>query len=321
MEEIRSLPSAPKILHAFGPNPQANDSDQEAVLTTGKPWVHHTPRGRESPSLHQRGRHSPSLHHRKQVFSEPHHPISTPQTNLHTSLLRNILTNQEMMMDQMKIIFTTVQGLKSATEEAIGVEPNLLPLAHPQSVENLEERLRNSPDLKNQLKNALALKGGGNIKECVKRVMAATLTHALAKNMNMKGINGKISFQHLQVKEVVIGGYQVDIWCQYRNCSGPVQVHQCVHSWPMCGPPLANQIWATKGPSFFAVFGPSVPVSCASFLSSTLDSLPWLSVGLQTEFSEGSSSLLVDLLTRFSVGLLCVSVDVQTYFAAGPQHC
>ncbi|MED6268191.1 hypothetical protein CHARACLAT_019880 [Characodon lateralis] len=135
-------PSAPRILHAFGPNPQANDSGQEAVLPTGKPWVHHTPRGRESPSLHQR----------KQVFSEPHHPISTPQTNLHTSLLRNILTNQEMMMDQMKIHFTTVQGLKSATEEDIGVEPNLLPLADPQSVENLEERLRNSPDLKNQLR-------------------------------------------------------------------------------------------------------------------------------------------------------------------------
>ncbi|MED6259619.1 hypothetical protein ATANTOWER_026505, partial [Ataeniobius toweri] len=53
-------------------------------------------------------------------------------------------------------------------------------------------------------KNALVLKGGGDIKECVKRVMAATLTHALAKNMNMQGINGKTGFQHLQVKEVVI---------------------------------------------------------------------------------------------------------------------
>ncbi|MEQ2234473.1 hypothetical protein ILYODFUR_032116, partial [Ilyodon furcidens] len=125
-------------------------------------------RGRESPSLHQRGRESPSLHQRKQVFFEPRHPIRTPQTNLHMyklfSLLRNILTNQEMMMDQMKIIFTTVQGLKSATEEDIDVEPNLLPLADPQSVENLEERLGNSPDLKNQLRNGLALKGGETLR-------------------------------------------------------------------------------------------------------------------------------------------------------------
>ncbi|KAL3970498.1 kelch-like protein 33 [Sarotherodon galilaeus] len=63
----------------------------------------------------------------------------------------NILTNQEMIMDQIKILFTTVQGLKTVTEEEIGVEPNLLPLADRQAVENLEERLRNSPDLKNQL--------------------------------------------------------------------------------------------------------------------------------------------------------------------------
>ncbi len=54
-------------------------------------------------------------------------------------------------MDQMKIIFKTVQGLKSVAEEEIGVEPNLLALADRQSVENLEERLRSSPDLKNQL--------------------------------------------------------------------------------------------------------------------------------------------------------------------------
>lgn len=54
-------------------------------------------------------------------------------------------------MDQMKIIFKTVRGLKSVAEEEIGVEPNLLPLGDRQSVENLEEQLRNSPDLKNQL--------------------------------------------------------------------------------------------------------------------------------------------------------------------------
>lgn len=33
--------------------------------------------------------------------------------------------------------------------------------------------------------------------------MDATLTHNLA-NVNMGGINGKIGFQHLQIKDVVI---------------------------------------------------------------------------------------------------------------------
>lgn len=56
-----------------------------------------------------------------------------------------------MMMDQMKIIFKTIQGLNSGAEIETGVEPNLLPLADCQSVENVEEQLRNSPDLKNQL--------------------------------------------------------------------------------------------------------------------------------------------------------------------------
>jgi len=59
-----------------------------------------------------------------------------------SALLRNILTNQEIMMDQMKIIYRTVQGLKSVREEHIGLEANLLPLADLQSLQNLEERLR-----------------------------------------------------------------------------------------------------------------------------------------------------------------------------------
>lgn len=37
--------------------------------------------------------------------------------------------------------------------------------------------------------------------------MGATLTHSLAKNVNMWGINGKIGFQHLQLKDVVIGKF------------------------------------------------------------------------------------------------------------------
>ncbi|MEQ2166386.1 hypothetical protein GOODEAATRI_027463 [Goodea atripinnis] len=44
--------------------------------------------------------------------------------------------------------------------------------------------------------------------------MAATLTHALVKKMNMQGINGKIGFQHLQVKEVVIRKFVLRL--QYR---------------------------------------------------------------------------------------------------------
>lgn len=55
------------------------------------------------------------------------------------------------MMDQMKIIFTTVQGFKSVTEEEIGIEQNLLPLTDRESLEKLEEQLTTTPNLKIQL--------------------------------------------------------------------------------------------------------------------------------------------------------------------------
>ena len=47
--------------------------------------------------------------------------------------------------------------------------------------------------------------------------------------------------------------------------SGP-QLAQC---WPIWGPALANRIWASKGPSFFAVCGPDVSPSCGSELGQT----------------------------------------------------
>lgn len=44
--------------------------------------------------------------------------------------------------------------------------------------------------------------------------------------------------------------------------TGPPVCLQPVSCWTMCGPPLANHIWATKGPSFFAVCWPSVSALC-----------------------------------------------------------
>ncbi|XP_028826321.1 uncharacterized protein LOC114784793 isoform X2 [Denticeps clupeoides] len=133
-KKLAELPSAPKSLHSFGPNPEGNDTREKAVLT-GKPQVHYNPelnqRDHTSPnpsqldhassSVSQRDLASPSLSQR-------------PQTSLHT------------------------------WTENCGLEPNLLPLADCQSVDNLEERLRNSPDLKNQLINTLALKRWGRRK-------------------------------------------------------------------------------------------------------------------------------------------------------------
>lgn len=66
------------------------------------------------------------------------------------ALLRAILTNQEIMLDQMKSIFKTVQGLNSIAQETTGIEQDLLPVSDVQTLQNLEERLGCS-DFKNQL--------------------------------------------------------------------------------------------------------------------------------------------------------------------------
>ncbi|XP_045897136.1 uncharacterized protein LOC123964074 [Micropterus dolomieu] len=132
------------------------------------------------------------------------HQTREQTSSLQTSLLRSILTKQEMMMDQLRIIFKTLQGMKATDEAEIGLDRNLLPVKDVSSLQNLEEQLQSIPDLQKQLVNTLALKGGTDICECVWRIMHAMITNSLAKNINMRGINGKIGFQRLQIRDVVI---------------------------------------------------------------------------------------------------------------------
>lgn len=56
-----------------------------------------------------------------------------------------------MMMDQLRIIFKTLQSMKSSDEEEIGLDPNILPLKDAESLDNLEEQLGSNPDLQKQL--------------------------------------------------------------------------------------------------------------------------------------------------------------------------
>ncbi|XDV37898.1 hypothetical protein PO909_007424, partial [Leuciscus waleckii] len=135
--------------------------------------------------------------------TEPHQ--SREQTSsLQSSLLRNILTKQEMMMDQLRIIFKTLQSMKSTDESQTDLAQNVLPLKDVTSLQDMEEQLRSNPDLKKQLVHALALKGGVDVHECIWRIMHGLVTNDLAKKINMRGINGKIGFQRLRLRDVVI---------------------------------------------------------------------------------------------------------------------
>ncbi|XP_065152686.1 uncharacterized protein [Paramisgurnus dabryanus] len=135
--------------------------------------------------------------------TEPHQ--SREQTSsLQSSLLRNILTKQEMVMDQLRIIFKTLQSMKSTDESQTDLAQNVLPLKDVSSLQDIEEQLRSNPDLQKQLVHALALKGGVDVHECIWRIMHGLVTNDLAKKINMRGINGKIGFQRLRLRDVVI---------------------------------------------------------------------------------------------------------------------
>ncbi|XP_026106438.1 uncharacterized protein LOC113078330 [Carassius auratus] len=153
----------------------------------------------KSKEIHKKKHSEPS------TLPQPHQTTDIEQTSSHQIfLLRNILTKQEMLMDQMRIIMKTLQCMQSSQETEIGLDRNLLPLKDLTSLQSMEGNLRSTPDLHKQLVNTLALKGGADVQESVWRIMHGLFTNSLARKVNMRGLNGKISFLRLQIRDVVI---------------------------------------------------------------------------------------------------------------------
>ncbi|XP_054880774.1 uncharacterized protein LOC129355278 [Poeciliopsis prolifica] len=114
---------------------------------------------------------APLSHHASPPAPGSHHHGSC----FHLSLLKSILMNQEVLMDQIKIIYKSIQGLQTPSGDELLLKS--FPLNSQQSVEDMEAQLHDNPELHNQLSAALALQGGGSLNECVGRIMAALLTH------------------------------------------------------------------------------------------------------------------------------------------------
>lgn len=55
------------------------------------------------------------------------------------------------MIDQLRIIFKTLQVMKRSDVAEICLDRNLLPLKDVNSLQNLEEQLQSNPDLQKQL--------------------------------------------------------------------------------------------------------------------------------------------------------------------------
>uniref|UniRef100_A0A8C0XX15 DUF4806 domain-containing protein n=1 Tax=Cyprinus carpio carpio TaxID=630221 RepID=A0A8C0XX15_CYPCA len=110
------------------------------------------------------------------------------------ALLHRLLTNQEMMMDQLKVILKTMQKMGEPARGQEPLERDILPLKDPTSLLGLEKNI-----------TALSVIGGVDIKDSVWRVMKHCFTNSLAKQLNWRGINGKTAFHRLQLKDVITG--------------------------------------------------------------------------------------------------------------------
>ncbi|XP_014907348.1 uncharacterized protein LOC106959344 [Poecilia latipinna] len=188
-----SLRSAPSPSDSLRSAPSPSDSLHSAPSPSGSLHL---------PHLHQAPSDLPHLHRAPTIL-----PVfiflkfSLMASFYFTALLKNILINQEFMMNQIKIIHKEIKGLYTTSSDELLLK--LFPLNNRQSVEDMEAELHENPELQEQLSTALALRGGGSLSECVGRIMTALLTHSLSKQINWRGVNGKMGFQHLQIKKLV----------------------------------------------------------------------------------------------------------------------
>ncbi|XP_050958544.1 uncharacterized protein LOC127159863 [Labeo rohita] len=183
--------------HGLSESHSSSKSSTETLLRHANVEVRRP--AHKSKEVHKKRHSEPSRH------PEQHHTRDIQQTSsLQIFLLRNILTKQEMLVDQQRIIFKTLQSMQSSQETEIGLDRNLLPLKDLGSLQNMEDNLRSTPELHKQLVNTLALKGGTDVQECVWRIMHGLFTNSLARKVNMRGVNGKIGFLRLQIRDVVI---------------------------------------------------------------------------------------------------------------------
>ncbi|KAF4113644.1 hypothetical protein G5714_006189 [Onychostoma macrolepis] len=191
------LPPAPKIT---GPNFAIESAIKRRVqkLETPKHMTSPEPRHSVTSPEPRRAEKSPEPS-RSMGNSEAQQSGTVTLSDLlnkYSSLLHRILTNQEMMMDQLKVILMNMQKMGEPAHGQDPIDRDLLPLKDLTSLLALEKRLREEADLK---------KNGVDVKDSVWRVMGHCITNSLGKQLNWRGINGKTAFHKLQLKDVITG--------------------------------------------------------------------------------------------------------------------
>ncbi|KAG7459048.1 hypothetical protein MATL_G00227070 [Megalops atlanticus] len=127
------------------------------------------------------------------------------QTNINQgdtrSLLKEVLTKLDMVLDQQTTILRLLQHREAQGSVVEHIEG--LPLQDLSQLLSLEQRLQN-PDYKEKMVNYLGVTGGADLRDITWRVLKKTISNALARKLNWRGIDGKTSLASLQLREVII---------------------------------------------------------------------------------------------------------------------
>ncbi|XP_051557110.1 uncharacterized protein LOC127442869 isoform X1 [Myxocyprinus asiaticus] len=148
------------------------------------------------------------------------------------SILHDLLKNQEIMKEQQRNLIKMVQDLqRNNTREIItanDLDQRRLPVEDLASLMALEDDIRSCPDTRSKMVLTLGFLGGVDVKDTVWRVMKQTMKNDLAKMVNWRGVNGKTSFQSLELKNVVIEAVRRNPQCTQAT---ELDVEKVIRRW------------------------------------------------------------------------------------------
>uniref|UniRef100_A0A8C5CZ63 DUF4806 domain-containing protein n=1 Tax=Gadus morhua TaxID=8049 RepID=A0A8C5CZ63_GADMO len=149
------------------------------------------------------------------------------------TLLRDLLVNQQILMDQQKTMIRMIQDLQRNTQGGQRMSTTsrhtaYFPLVDKQALEALEGDLASQRDLRQELVITLRLAGGADAKDTVWRILKQAIKNDLAKNISWRGMNGKISFENLHLKAVVMDAVRRNPSC---STATDVQIGDAIKRW------------------------------------------------------------------------------------------
>ncbi|KAM9715464.1 uncharacterized protein ACNS7B_021792 [Menidia menidia] len=145
-----------------------------------------------------------------QPVSPPYHGYMRGCNQMCGTLLKDVLINQHILMDQQKNIIRMIQDLQRSNSGVTGIpihsshsHMTIFPLIDKPALYKLEKDLANQPDLRMELVITLGLAGGATVKETVWRILKQAIKNDLAKMISWRGLNGKVPFEKLHLRAVV----------------------------------------------------------------------------------------------------------------------